>query len=134
MTPRVRGASSYRSALHAYIAANLSFIDAHRTAIRALTEILLNARAVPGLAESFRAAQRRAVDELAALFEGGRLAGEFGDVPPRILATSLRATIDSLSEALRADPGLDLDEFRDGLESLFDHATATTTARAARRG
>ncbi len=124
MTPRLRGATSYRAALHAYITANLEFLERNRTGIVALTEIVMNARAVPGLAESFTASQRKAIDDLAALFEGGRAAGEFGDVPAHMLALSLRATIDAVSTSLRDDPDLDLSELRRGLLALFDHATA----------
>jgi AcrR family transcriptional regulator len=129
MTPRLRSATSYRAALRSYIDANLSFLDTHRTAIRALTEVLLNGRSVPGLAEYYAGTQGTAVEELTKLFEGGQAAGEFGDAPPRILAISLRATIDALSESLRSDPTADLAEVKQGLLTMFDRATTNADAR-----
>ena len=126
MTERMGGAASFRAALHAYIAANLSYLDSHRAEILALTEVLANARAVPGVPELFSRSHTGAVDALAALFDRGRAAGEFGDVPSRILAVSLRATIDSTSENLRSDPTFDLSTFEGELQQLFDRATAPT--------
>ncbi|MFF1877751.1 TetR/AcrR family transcriptional regulator [Leifsonia sp. NPDC058230] len=122
MEQRMHGAASFRGALHSYISANLSYLDSHRTEIRALTEVLANARATEGVPELFAASQAQAVHALEALFDGGRRAGEFGDVPSRILAVSLRATIDSTSESLRSDPAFDLSEFERELLQLFDRA------------
>jgi TetR/AcrR family fatty acid metabolism transcriptional regulator len=123
MTARMGGASSYRGALHAYIAANLSYLDAHRTEILALTEVLANARATPGVPELFAVSQSQAVSALVALFDAGRVAGEFGHVPSRILAVSLRATIDSTSESLRSNPDYDIARFERELIRMFDRAT-----------
>jgi hypothetical protein len=110
--------------MRAYIAANLSYLDTHRTEIFALTEVLANARATPGVPEIFLASRAGAIDALAALFEAGHAAGEFGEVPARMLAVSLRATIDSISESMRSDPGFDLARFERELAQLFDRATA----------
>jgi TetR/AcrR family fatty acid metabolism transcriptional regulator len=123
MGQRMHGAASFRAALHSYISANLSYLDSHRTEIRALTEVLANARATEGVPELFAASQSQAVRALEDLFEGGQRAGEFGDVPSRILAVSLRATIDSTSESLRSDPAFDLSAFERELLQLFDRAT-----------
>jgi AcrR family transcriptional regulator len=124
MTPRIGGATSYRGALRAYIAANLSYLEEHRSEIIALTEVLANARAVSGVPEIFAASQREAITALTTLFEAGRAAGEFGDVPAIMLATSLRATIDSTSQGMRADPDFDLAAFERDLIVLFDRATS----------
>ena len=124
MIPRIAGAGSYREALHRYISANVSFLSAHRVDIRALTEVLANARVTPGVPEIFETSQREAVRALEALFSDGRTSGEFGDVPASILAMSLRATIDATSERLRDNPDFDLAEFERQLIVLFDRATA----------
>lgn len=124
MTPRIEGASSYREALHRYIAANVSFLTTHRIDILALTEVIANARAAPGVPEIFEESQRDAVGALEKLFTDGQRAGEFGDVPASILARSLRATIDSVSEQLRADPSYDLAAFEKQVTLLFERATA----------
>ena len=128
MAPRIEGAASYREALHRYIVANVSFLDAHRVDILALTEVLANARVTPGVPETFELSQREAIRALESLFTDGQRAGEFGDVPATILAMSLRATIDSTSELLRADSEYDLAAFERHLITLFDRATAKNTA------
>jgi AcrR family transcriptional regulator len=127
MTPRIGRASSYRGALRAYIDANVSYLDAHRTEIFALTEVLANARATPGVPEIFLASRAGAIDALTALFAAGQAAGEFGEVPARMLAVSLRATIDSISESMRSEPGFDLGRFERELVALFDRATGFAT-------
>ncbi|MHA7985104.1 TetR/AcrR family transcriptional regulator [Rathayibacter sp. CAU 1779] len=127
MTPRIAGAATYRDALHAYISANVSYLDTHRTEIFALTEVLANARATPGVPEIFRTSQSEAADGLTKLFAGGHAAGEFGDAPARMLARALRATIDSASESMRTDPQFDLANFEGELTKLFDRATAPDT-------
>jgi AcrR family transcriptional regulator len=124
MTPRIGAAPSYRAALHAYITANLSYLDTHRTEIFALTEVLANARAIAGIPEIFVASQQGAIAGLIALFDGGAAAGEFGDVPSGILAAALRATIDSVSERIRANPHFDLGPFERDLTRMFDRATS----------
>jgi AcrR family transcriptional regulator len=124
MVERTGSATSYRAALRAYITANISYLDTHRTEIFALTEVLANARSTLGVPELFARSQKEAIEALAALFESGRAAGEFGDVPSGILAVSLRATIDSTSEKLRSEPHFDIHQFELELLQLFDRATA----------
>jgi AcrR family transcriptional regulator len=133
MAPRIGVATSYREALHRYIAANVSFLAAHRVDILALTEVLANARTTPGVPEIFEKSQREAIVALESLFADGRRAGEFGEVPAGILAMALRATIDATSERLRADDQFDLEAFEQQLTGLFDLATAPTDTKANER-
>jgi AcrR family transcriptional regulator len=124
MNPRIAGATSYRQALNRYITANVTYLDTHRTEILALTEVLANARATPGIPELFSASQSEAVHALESLFTDGQRAGEFGDVPADILALSLRATIDASSASLRSDPEFSLTRFELELVQLFERATS----------
>jgi AcrR family transcriptional regulator len=124
MTPRIAGATSYSEALHRYISANISFLAANPQEIIALTEVLANARATPGVPEIFERSQREAVQSLEQLFEAGQKAGEFGSVPAPILAMSLRATIDATSAHVRTDPEFDLSQFESDLVVMFDRAIA----------
>lgn len=124
MSPRVQGADSYRDALRRYITANVSFLAAHSTEIAALTEVLASARATPGVPEIFEKSQREAIAALESLFGDGQKAGEFGPVPPTILAMSLRATIDATSARLRSDPQFDLARFEAELVELFESAVS----------
>jgi AcrR family transcriptional regulator len=125
MTPRIAGSSSYRQAVHSYIVANISYLESNRTEIFALTEVLVNARATPGVPEIFLASRSEAIRALAALFEAGQAAGEFGDAPARMLAIALRATIDSASESMRSEPGFELELFERDLLQVFERATGT---------
>lgn len=124
MSPRVAGAASFTEALRLYIASNLAFLDTHRTEIFALTEVLSNARATPGVAETFSESHQAAIAALEALFTGGRKAGEFGDVAPRASAISLRAAIDAVSGLIREDPAFDLTGFGTDLATLYERASA----------
>lgn len=126
MSPRIEGAGSYRDAMRRYISANVSFLATHTTEIVALTEVLANARATPGVPEIFEKSQTEAIGALEALFSDGQRAGEFGPVPSTILAMSLRATIDATSARLRADPEFDLSTFETDLVGLFDRAVSLT--------
>lgn len=128
MAPKVQAADSYRDALRQYIAANVSFLAAHPTEIIALTEVLANSRATPGVPEIFEQSQSAATRALEGLFADGQKAGEFGHVPPTILAMSLRATIDATSARLRADPNYDFARFETELTELFEQAVALSPA------
>jgi len=124
MTPRVSEATSFAEALGVYIASNLEFLDAHRNDIFALTEVLSNARTTQGVTEMFRESQQAAVTALEALFAGGKRTNEFGDISPRVAAISLRAAIDSATNALRDEPDFDVAGFGTELAALYERATA----------
>jgi hypothetical protein len=124
MMPRIAGAASYAEALRSYVVANLGYLDAHRAEIVALTEVLANARATPGVERIFRDAQLEAVAALQAIFDGGAAAGEFAPLPARTAAIALRAAIDAASTTLRADPELDLTAFGAELADLYARLVA----------
>ena len=124
MTPRITGAASYGEALRCYVVANLAYLDEHRAEIVALTEVLANARATPGVEGIFRDAQREAVAALQAILDGGVASGEFDRMPTRTAAIALRAAIDAASTALRADPELDLGTFGAELADLYARLAA----------
>ena len=127
MTPQIAGAASFAEALRRYIASNIGFLDTHRVEIFALTEVLSNARATPGVGEAFAVTQRDAVAGVEALFVGGQKAGEFGEFPARVAAMSLRASIDAVTTVIRDDVAFDLGEFAAGLTTIFERASARTT-------
>jgi AcrR family transcriptional regulator len=119
MTPRIQGASSYAEALRSYIVANLAYLDEHRAEIIALTEVLANARATPGVEQIFRDSHREAVAALQAILDGGVAAGEFAQLPTRTTAIALRAAIDAATTAMRADPDFELATFGAELAQLY---------------
>jgi AcrR family transcriptional regulator len=124
MTPRISGAASFTEALHLYISSNLAFLATHRDEIFALTEVLSNARATPGVTETFSESQQGAIAALESLFVGGRKAGEFGDISARVAAISLRSAIDAATGLIRNDPDFDVTGFGTDLAALYERASA----------
>ena len=122
MGPRVADATSFADALQRYIHANLQFLVAHRPAAIALVEVLANARTTPGIPELYAEAQQGAVDAAEQLFAGGVAAGEFDIPSTRALAVVLRASIDTVTEQMRADETFDVDAFADDVTAIFDRA------------
>ncbi len=122
MTPRIAGSTSFTGAMRSYIAANLSFIDAHRRELFALTEVLANSRTSEGIPEIFGASQHEAVNALESLIARGQAAGEFGETSPTVVAMSLRASIDAVTGVLRENPEFDLTAFAAELTALFERA------------
>jgi AcrR family transcriptional regulator len=134
MSPQIAAAASFTEALRLYISSNLAFLDTYRTEIFALTEVLANARAIPGVSETFGQTQRAAVAGLAELFTAGQKAGEFGSFSARIAALSLRASIDGATTALRDDPDFDPSGFAAELTTLFERLSARRPAEEASDG
>jgi AcrR family transcriptional regulator len=124
MSPRIAAAASFTEALRLYIESNLTFLDTHRIEIFALTEVLSNARATPGIAETFGQSRQSAIAALEALFSGGRNAGEFDDFSARVAAISLRAAIDAVTGLIREDPEFDLSGYGADLATLYERASA----------
>ena len=115
MHPRIVAARSPREKLAAYIRANVEFIAAHPAHIRAVQQIAHNAPPAPD------GSHDTAVELLAELFEQGRRAGEFRTFDTRLMAISLRATIDTIATRLLSglDPAIAAQE----LITTFDLAT-----------
>jgi len=124
LAPQVQAAPSHAEALRRYIGGNLAWLDANRPQAIALTEVLANARAVPGLAEYWRQAASEAAAALAALLAGGQRAGEFGDFSAAAYALALRAAIDAVTPRLRDEPDFDVAAYGSELTSLFERGCA----------
>ncbi|MGW4409725.1 TetR/AcrR family transcriptional regulator [Nonomuraea sp. NPDC004702] len=115
--PAVEAATGARELLATAIRANVAFIAAHSSQVRALQQILLNSG--QGVWERHHT---ESLDRLAGLFTDGQRAGVFRTFDPRVMAAALRASIDSVVPLLDAglDPGLCADE----LVELFDRSTS----------
>ena len=59
----------------------------------------------------------------AEVIRSGQERGEFREFPTRVMATTLRSTIDGLAQVLTADPNLDLKAYAKELVTVFDLAT-----------
>ncbi|NUR88911.1 MAG: TetR family transcriptional regulator [Nonomuraea sp.] len=115
MRPALDAAAGARGLVGAYIRANVAFIAAHPTHIRALNQVVFHG--VPGWDGEHDAA----VDRIAALFADGQRAGVFREFEPRLMATALRAAIDASATPLM--DGLDPVRCGDELAETFDRAT-----------
>lgn len=118
MTPSIAAATTSRQRLGAYIRANLAFVDERPDAIAALVEVV--GHTPPP--NPYAAANRRAVDELAAGLAAGQQAGELGRFDPVVVALSLRGAIDAVVSRLGVDPELDLAASGEELVRLFTRA------------
>jgi TetR/AcrR family transcriptional regulator, fatty acid metabolism regulator protein len=119
---RVAAASSPAAALRGYVEANLAFIQAHPTQIRAVAEIALYLRG-PGGALQFGSGVDPVADHLEQLLVAGQERGALRRFNARAMAVVIRAAIDAASGRLLADPSLDLDAYRGELLRIVDLAT-----------
>jgi AcrR family transcriptional regulator len=116
MGKRMRVAGGTRlDTMTAYIESNLEFIAGHPTAIRAVIEIISNARTEDGT--PLLAADNSA-ERLAELFIEGQEAGEFRVFDPTVMAVTLRAAID----AAASRPDLDPHSYAAELVAIFTKA------------
>lgn len=122
MSARVDTATGAGAKLRAYVTANLEYLSAHRREICALSAVLIGLPRAPDGTPVYATAGRDAVDALAALLEAGQRSGEFGPFNARVAARSLRASIDAVTELLRAEPTLDIDGYAGDLLGLFEAA------------
>lgn len=122
MSSQVDAVTGAGARLRAYVTANLAYLSAHRTEVRALSAVLTGLPPAADGTPVYAAAGRDAVDALAALLEAGQRCGEFRPFNARVAARSLRASIDAVTELLRAEPMLDIDDYAGDLLSLFEAA------------
>ena len=124
MMPRIFAEHSPARMLRAYIESNLDFLGAHHNQILALMNIAVGATSKTGKPlVNLTLAFNPAVTELEGLFRSGQERGEFREFPTRVMATTLRSTIDGLAQVLTADPNLDLKAYAKELVTVFDLAT-----------
>jgi AcrR family transcriptional regulator len=129
MEPRLAGTDGAADRLRAYVEANVELVAVHRSAVRALLDILGNARTDDGRP----AVESAVVNSRVALFEAhvreGQRSGEFAAGDPRVTALALIGAIDALV-ATDAAAGLDATEItRHGRELADLLLRATTTSK-----
>ncbi|WP_225724709.1 MULTISPECIES: TetR/AcrR family transcriptional regulator [unclassified Nocardia] len=123
ISPPIEAAPGPRAMLAAYITANLEFCRERPVALRALIEIATNAKAAFG--EPYLPNEpQETLEALESGFLDGQTVGEFREFDPHVMATAVRAAIDTVALRYAADPTLDLDHFAAQLVSLFDRAVA----------
>ena len=118
---KVRAADSPAAAVHAYIEANLTYMDSHRVEMAALTA-LLSAGALSVSAEQGSAG----VEALTMIIDAGRRAGQFRDVDSAVAATVVQRAVEGVPLLLRDRPDADLIGHAQQLVGFFDAALART--------
>jgi AcrR family transcriptional regulator len=128
MQPRLAATDGPTARLRAYVEANVELVAVHRSAVRALLEILGNARTDDG----GPAVESAVVNSRVALFEdhiaAGQRSGEFAAGDPHVTALALIGAIDALVAA-DAAAGLAADEITRHGRELADLLLRATTTR-----
>lgn len=119
--PRIAAVAGRAAVLAAYIEANLEFMSTHPAHIRALVDIAVNARTPDGAPLTVQ--DGPALELLERHFRDGQAEGVFRDFDPRVMAVSLRASIDAAAGVLAREPGADLKAYGTELVGIFERAT-----------
>ncbi len=134
MRPRITNQSTGPGMLRAYIEANLAFMGDYHNHVIAVLEIARNTRRAEGGSSVDPAVLEGAVAALTQLLVRFQATGEFrDDFDPVVMATAIRAAIDSVPRRLAIDPALDVDHYGRELADLFDLATRGASSRSGRR-
>jgi AcrR family transcriptional regulator len=120
MTPRILAVADAQDRVRAYVSGNLDYLDQHRTEARALTAVLAGLPPDADGAPAYAAANREAVAALAILLRDAQNSGQFRTFDVQVVARSLRASIDAVTELLRADPDIDIGAYGQELTALFE--------------
>lgn len=115
----VRAAPTPRSAVRAYIDANVAHMSDHRDHLAALTSLLF-----AGALQVSPEHQSGGTDVLTAIIEDGRRGGDIGDVEPAVAAAVIQRAVEGIPLLLRASPATDLRAHGAQLGSFFDRALA----------
>ncbi len=107
--------------LRAYIEGVVEFIDAHRTQMKALMEILLG-----GGLDYDAGTDRRVISPVEQILRDGQASGEFGEFDPVVMATVIQRAVDGLPFLLASTPDLDCVHYARELVALFEAGTART--------
>jgi len=121
--PRVAAQNLASERLRAYIEAHIEYISQHLTQMMALAEIGLNARGEDGKPPLAALTDEPALAPLMRLLRHGQEADEFRDFDVRVMAITIRRTIDGTPRLLISHPDLDVDHYTRELVTLYDYAT-----------
>jgi AcrR family transcriptional regulator len=128
MLPRIYAEHTAAGMLRAYIESNLEFLASNRNHILAVMNIAVGARDNGAPMIDLNLTFSPAVTALENMLKSGQEHGEFRDFSPRVMAVTIRNSIDSLGPLLAADPTLDLKLYAKELATLFNIATRKSPA------
>ncbi len=110
------------SALLGYIEANLRFVADHAAHVRAVIEIAANLRRPTGELALGAAEADPVVAHLRELVQRGQDRGEFAQIDPSVLATVIRAAIDTAAARLSLDDRFDVATYERQLKLIVRRA------------
>jgi AcrR family transcriptional regulator len=119
MQPQVLAADGYPAMLRARIESNVEFLARRPADLRALVEIVANAK-TPDTDVTAITSSAALIEEL--LIRGQR-AGDFGEFDAAVMAIAITGAIDAIVSRYTAGERLDLDRCGPELADLFERAT-----------
>lgn len=109
----------------AYVRTNLHFLEEHAAEIRAVVEIVSNARGADGTHSFVPQGEDPVLAHLEELLREGQGSGDFRKFDAHYLAIIIRSAIDTASGRLVVDPSFDLAAYTRELLSVVELATGT---------
>lgn len=107
----VEGADTATGRLLGYLEGNLTFVAEHAAHVRAVMEVVANLRRPDGEPALSLTGTDPVTAHVQGLIEQGQAAGEFARVDAGVLATIVRAAIDTAAARGATDPGFDHTHF-----------------------
>ncbi|MGW3044526.1 TetR/AcrR family transcriptional regulator [Kitasatospora sp. NPDC001159] len=123
MQPRIRAHTEPGTMLAAYIEANLEFMAERPVEVRALADVLSNARREDGTPLVSTAGFDTPVALLVQHLRDGQRSGAFRPFDAEAMATAIRASIDAAANRLAVGTDFDARAYGRELVTLFDLAT-----------
>ncbi|MFH8381283.1 TetR/AcrR family transcriptional regulator [Kitasatospora sp. NPDC018058] len=128
MQPRIRAHTEPGTMLAAYIEANLEFMAERPVEVRALVDVLGNARREDGTPLVSPAGFDTPVALLVQHLRDGQRSGAFRPFDAEAMATAIRASIDAAANRLAVGGDYDARAYGRELATLFDLATRNEAA------
>jgi TetR/AcrR family transcriptional regulator, fatty acid metabolism regulator protein len=128
MLPQIQHESTASGMLRAFLESNFAFIAENRKAVIAVKEIISNLRTADGKLRYDAEANEPNIQLIEWILHKGQQEGEFRQFDPRVMALTIRATLDMAGAQLATNPNLDPESFANELVVLFDTATRKTEA------
>jgi AcrR family transcriptional regulator len=115
---RVSSVSQAAAKVAGYLEANLQFVASHTADVRAVVEIVANARRPDGAHKFAPKGEDPVLTHFKRLLVAGQQSGEFGDFDAHSLAVITRGAIDTASGRLIANPSFDIEAYTQELVTI----------------
>lgn len=129
LLPRIAQAATPREALREFIGGSVDLYLTHSMEMAALTAIFGAAAGDEGVQRARHERHGLEMRDLGRLLEDGQAQGQFRDFDVAVMARAIRGALDAalshVAQSREAEP------YKSELQTLFDAATTTTTAREA---